>query len=379
MTTLKIDSSNIDKLPAPLISRWREKLEAPLYIDMSANAFDLRPAAYAIANRIEGLKTLSPDAPFMVPMGEHHDVVTTQLVQSAVMCELQQRGFKISAAAELNHLNYDKYLRVLGLNFTRLSFINIQKLDIDNELLLQAALGIVEVQSHAQNFLFCRENGIPLSFVDAAHTYVADEDDEDKAYLDYSDCKTKMAALSSGYMIDGAHLDDALDDENVNPDDIDLIDQSGHDAVSPTGFHVRNKVMVVNMLENFNKQKPDIFVLGTGGVHVMGGRATKINFTTPYAHSLTKIFRDKACVVAPCGLVTQNLDLPADVDKTSLIQMQGLGYANKFTDDEAIRLCAEFSGGLIKYYEPLTNEDREAYRENIGTVVEKVVAASCKP
>jgi hypothetical protein len=298
------------------------------------------------------------------------------------MSELQQRGFKISAAAELNHLNYDKYLSALGLNFTRASFIDIQKLDVNNELLLQAALGIVEKQSHSQNFLFCREIGIPLSFVDAAHTYIANNNDEeeDKAYLDYADCKTRMAALSSGYKIDAAHLADKLDDENVNPDDVDLIDQSGHDAVSPTGFHVRNKVMAANMLENFHKQKPDVFVLGTGGVHVMGGRATRMNFATPYAHSLTKIFRDKACAVAPCGLVTQHMALPADADKTSLIQMQGLGYSQKLTDDDVIRLCAEFSGGLVKYYEPLTNEDRAAYREDIGIAVEKVVAASaCKP
>jgi hypothetical protein len=226
--------------------------------------------------------------------------------------------------------------------------------------------------------LSCKQNGIPINFVDTAHNYV-EQDGIEMAYLDYTDQKTKLSAIDLGYNVSIEQLEDALDNEDINPDDIDVIDQGGHNVVSPTGFHIRNDVMVANCLEAYKKQKPDVLVLGTGNIHVLGAKLIEGSFNSPYANSLTKIFRDKACVVAPCGINVGGVALPLDVDKTGYTSFEGLGYSDKIDDETAIQLAAEFSGGLVDYFAALTDEQRAEYREDIGRVVEQVTAPYTKP
>lgn len=372
MASLTITKHNIDKLPAPLISRWREKMLQPMQIELAQNSYDLRPAAYAIANRMEAAKTVSPDKTLIAPMGEHHHVVLSQLLQSAVMKELRNRGFSVSSGAELSHRNFEIFFEALELSFSRAEAIKIQEMDAQNLMLLQAALILVDDQRFSQNFLFCRDNGIAVHFVDAARKYV-DHDiaDVDKAVLDYSDCKTRMNAVLAGYKVSIEQLEAASDDD-LNSDDLDVIDHGGHNMVSKAGFHIRNMVMAQNIQENIARQKPDIFVLGTGQIHVLGTAYKGSNFVSPYAHSLTSVFRRNACNVVPAGIKMTDFAMPADVDLTSYIELTGLPQDDDTDIDTAIKKTCDASGDLLRYYAPIDEAQRTAFKAGLGEIVDKV-------
>jgi len=309
-------------------------------------------------------------------MGEQHQTPHTHMWQQAVLQETINRGLRPAYGMEFSHLSFQENMRVLGFDIEADSIERVLNQDPHNIVLRQLALILTDDQAHTQYLQFCEEHNISLSFNDAARMESGDD-----AYLDYDDALTRARALKHDYSVSEEDLEQKPDDE-ISACDMGILDHGGHHVISPTGFHIRNDVMVHNGLQQWRIQKPDVLVMGTGLIHVFGAVHNSHDFVSPYEHSMTAILRHKTAAVIPCVFDHEAFTFPKDTDDTARITLQGFSkeaYAIDTDDRAAVdaatkRVCQE-SGDLVDYYPCLSTEDRKSYFERLGDVIDIAFAA----
>lgn len=360
-------------LAAPLISHWRERVLKPQMIDMSANPYDLRPLAYAITNRIEALRELKPDEPVIVPLGEDHTIIQTQMLQQAVMQACLNRGLIPAFTVEEKHNM-----------FAMLSDITEMELDDDakkllldhdphNRILSKLLLFCSVDQKDTQQWKFCDERHISIGFNDAARFSLED----DTSILDYTDDVTRRNAKKLGYPTSLDDIDER-DTDTLSDDDVAVIEHKGHKFLSATGFHIRNNIMVEKTLEQYKAQTPDVMIMKTGSIHVFGLNHPLQHL--PHEESLSHIFRKHTKALLPFSPIFNQLPISREADMTHAIFAKGMGEdSTRFIGTHILHI-AEESGGLIEAYPPLMTKDREVYAnqilDEVHAAVERSVAAN---
>lgn len=232
--------------------------------------------------------------PVVVIMGEEHPKPAHRLLQQAILHLSQESGLKPVYHFEHEHNLLERVLRTKAnfeLSNQQLSELKLK--DVSGHLLLRAIKTHEPMQYSpraADNiFGFCIDNGISVSFTDAAKKTIYIDSDE--RFLNLRDRATQNFA--AGF------LERSLsEDEEISV------------ASSPEGMAIRNNMMCQNSLKSAADTKLDIIIHHCGTHHAVGD--ARYGFS--YEDSLAKRFRDKGCPVLVVYPDTNNMseNIPAE-------------------------------------------------------------------
>lgn len=253
---------------------------------------DMRPYADRIVERT--LRRLedarAAGEPLVLLIGENHGAAAHQVIQILVLKKLKESGRKIAVGLELPHNSLLRgYYSSLGRYREQNEKIaalekHAASCDPDGAFTLKCNLGTAHFfaanMSKKSLLKFLHDKKISTGFNDAAITNPINEDEDVEPILDLSDDLTQRAAVNTGYKAN----------EKI-------------DAVSSSGMHIRNALIVERALDHAQRSHAEIYVQNCGTLHVAGTKANKA-ITHPYEHSLSALFRRVATPVLNVPLLS---------------------------------------------------------------------------
>lgn len=233
-------------------------------VDMSQDIYNLRRPAHAIMERAHTIRTQDVQAPLIILMGEDHDCPVTRMMQLAVLHKCVEAGLKPAYGIECSY-NVPKTLKYRE-DFD--SDSQVQNIFNDAAALPHCltnefftATSTVWMEHIAQ---YCMQQGIPVSYNDAARNPLAD------VCTDAQDPLTIEIAQKLGVKED---------------------DKRYFCSTTREGIFLRNVIIAQNAMDQLERHKPDVLVHMLGASHVMGELHGEGGAQFPYSQSLHPIFK----------------------------------------------------------------------------------------
>lgn len=239
-------------------------------IDISQTPLDINAPTKMVMARIKTVlqqRQADSTAPLIVVVGEYHDAIYTQLLQIAVMKACKDSGFSIAFGME--------YPKNLALNL-KSAFNSIgrnsaadrqfwQRGDLHEIFLSTDVMAFHDNTKWRYKARFCHDYCIPVAFNDAVR------DLDGMLMLDKKEAGNSKAIGDLGYQ-----------------------EQTHFPLKSPVGVHIRNLVMMRNLMAHINNlpSAPQIYVQMVGNAHVVGDYHADILQRYPYHESMDALLRE---------------------------------------------------------------------------------------
>lgn len=340
-------------------------------------ATDLRPQADAILDTaIERLAKATPKRPLIIVLGETHDISSHLVLHELILDRLaplvKGAGKKLAFGYEWDHNWLSR--AVSNATYGDVSSDLQQCFNIDDTKGTRAIKSLLAVHNFEDApvafknlMMYLLKSGIPVRMDDAALGPDA------RGQIDTSDTTTRNAAQTM-------KLDPA---EAINSN-------------SAQGFALRNLVMARNALRHVADTGASVYILGTGGEHVLGNAAQDLAYDTSLYHNLRALGAD----VLPVLLASPNerKDIVLSDQASQALAQSGLvieglaetgftyGKDSPAKEGEYIRKICRDSGGFKDCYNaaatashPFFNEFRRAYKAWGAQAVKRMKAGMCNP
>lgn len=259
-------------------------------VNYQEEAAKITAAADQIVAEIQSRLAEKPDndKPLFVVLGEDHFVAAHQVLHMLVLKKLADLNPALSLAVslELQHNTLSKVFNHSAPGAEITEPLN----DPGGVNSLRAQIATVRTfgadLSHKMSQCFLLKSGIPVHFNDTAVKF------EDKISLDITDDPTQQAVKTIPH--------DDPDDEI--------------EALSETGFYIRNYFMVKNAQRHADRTDADIHIQICGESHVAG-----YVFNHPYSKSQTSLLNQDGCHVLAIPVSSELYDLENEAIGSGLL------------------------------------------------------------